>query len=203
MGKKWQSQRKREHFYRLAKAEGYRSRASFKLKQLSDRYGLLRRGNIVVDLGAAPGGWLQVASEEVGSAGFVVGVDIQKIAKVPGDNVATIVADITSGETCDMIKKAIPRDADAVISDAAPSLSGVADVDQARSVELVTSALKVAEGVLAPGGNFLVKAFQGDMLDDFLKKVRERFEFTKVSKPEASRKGSAEVYVIAKGFKAP
>ncbi len=201
MGKKWQSERKHEHFYRMAKTEGYRSRASFKLKQLSDRYGLLKPGNVVVDLGAAPGGWLQVAAEEVGSGGFVVGVDIQRIAKVPGKNVETIVADITSAETRDKIREIIPRAADAVISDAAPSLSGVTDVDQARSVELVASALRVAEGVLAPGGNFVVKVFQGGMLDDFLKEVKKRFEFMKVSKPEASRKGSAEVYVIAKGFK--
>ncbi len=202
MGKNWQRERKREQFYRMAKSEGYRSRATYKLKQLSDRYGLLRRGDVVVDLGAAPGGWLQVALEEVGEGGYVIGADIQKISKVQGKNVETIVADITKPETKDMIKEKIPRPANAVISDAAPSLSGVLDVDQARSIDLVTSALGIAEGLLAPGGNFLVKVFQGGMLEDFLKEVRKRFEFVKVSKPMASRKGSAEVYVVGKGFKA-
>jgi len=185
----------------MAKSEGYRSRATYKLKQLSDRYGLMRRGAVVVDLGAAPGGWLQIALEEAGGNGFVLGVDLQKISKINGKNVETIVADINKSETREMIREKIPRPADAVISDAAPSLSGVPDVDQSRSLELVMSALGVAEGVLAPGGNFLVKAFQGSMLEEFLKEVRKSFEFVKVTKPMASRKGSAEVYVVGKGFK--
>lgn len=203
MGKRWQKERKREHFYRMAKSEGYRSRASFKLKQLNKRYGLLRRGDVVVDLGAAPGGWLQVAAEEVGGDGFVLGVDIQQIAEFSQKNVATIVADITNPEISELIKKQMPRDADVVISDASPSISGVWDVDQARSIELVIAALKIAGSVLAPGGNFLVKVFQGGLFNDFLREVKQRFEFVKVSKPEASRKGSAEVYVIGKGFKGP
>jgi len=203
LGKRWQQDRKHEHFYRMAKSEGYRSRASFKLKQLSKRYGLLRRGDVVVDLGAAPGGWLQVAAEEVGEKGFVLGVDIQQIAKFPGSNVATMVADITNPETLEKIKKTTPRAVDVVISDASPSISGVWDVDQARSIGLVSSALGVAEGLLSPGGNFLVKVFQGGMFNDFLDEVRKKFEFVKVSKPMASRKGSAEVYVVGKGFKRP
>ncbi|MFH1820938.1 MAG: RlmE family RNA methyltransferase [Methanobacteriota archaeon] len=201
MGKRWKQERKKEQFYRMAKSEGYRSRASFKLKQLSKRYGLLRRGNVVVDLGAAPGGWLQVAMEEVGGAGFVLGVDIQRISKFPGKKVVTIVADITKPETRELIKAGIPRSADIVISDASPSISGVWDIDHARSIELVTAALEVADDILALGGKFLVKVFQGEMFNDFLKEVRQRFEFVKVSKPMASRKGSAEVYVIGKGFK--
>lgn len=203
MGKRWQQERKREHFYLIAKSEGFRSRASFKLKQMNKRYGLLRRGDVVVDLGAAPGGWMQVAVEEVGGDGFVLGVDIQQIAKIPRKNVATIVADITNPETLETIKKIIPRAANVVISDASPSISGVWDVDQARSIELVRAALAVAEGVLTPGGKFLVKVFQGEMFNDFLNEVRQRFEFVKVSKPMASRKGSAEVYVVGKGFKRP
>lgn len=201
MGKRWQQERKREHFYRMAKSEGFRSRASFKLKQLNKRYELLRRGDVVVDLGAAPGGWMQVAVEEVGGDGFVLGADIQQIAKIPRKNVATIVADITNPETLETIKKIIPRAANVVISDASPSISGVWDVDQARSIEIVRAALVIAEGLLSPGGKFLVKVFQGEMFNDFLNEVRQRFEFVKVSKPMASRKGSAEVYVVGKGFK--
>jgi 23S rRNA (uridine2552-2'-O)-methyltransferase len=181
--------------------QNYRSRASFKLKQLNQRYGLLRRGDVVVDLGAAPGGWMQVALEEVGEEGFVLGVDVQRIEKFPQKNVATLVADITSPTVREKIREMLPRPADAVISDASPSISGVWDLDQARSVELVKAALEIAEAVLAPGGNFLAKVFQGAMMADFLELVRKRFDFVKVSKPLASRKGSAEVYVIAKGFR--
>jgi len=201
LGRRWQRERKREHFYRLAKLQNYRSRASFKLKQLNQRYGLLRRGDVVVDLGAAPGGWMQVALEEVGGEGFVLGVDVQRIEKFPQKNVATLVADITSPTVREKIREMLPRPADAVISDASPSISGVWDLDQARSVELVKAALEIAEAVLAPGGNFLAKVFQGAMMADFLELVRKRFDFVKVSKPLASRKGSAEVYVIAKGFR--
>jgi 23S rRNA (uridine2552-2'-O)-methyltransferase len=201
LGRRWQRERKREHFYRLAKLQNYRSRASFKLKQLNQRYGLLRRGDVVVDLGAAPGGWMQVALEEVGEEGFVLGVDVQRIEKFPQKNVATLVADITSPTAREKIREMLPRPADAVISDASPSISGVWDLDQARSVELVKAALEIAEAVLAPGGNFLAKVFQGAMMADFLELVRKRFDFVKVSKPLASRKGSAEVYVIAKGFR--
>lgn len=201
MGRRWVRERKREHFYRMAKREGYRSRAAFKLRQLNQRYDLLRRGNVVVDLGAAPGGWLQAAREVVGEEGFVLGVDLQPIAKLPYENVATLVADITKPETRELIKAKLPRPANVVISDASPSISGVWGVDHLRSIELARAALGIAE-VLAPGGKLLVKVFQGELLDEFLSEVRQGFEFVKVSKPMASRKGSAEVYIIAKGFKA-
>lgn len=184
----------------MAKREGYRSRAAFKLKQLNQRYGLMRRGDVVVDLGAAPGGWLQAARAEVGEGGFVLGVDLQPIAKLPYKNVMTLAADITKPETLELIKAKLPRPANIVISDASPSISGVWEVDHLRSIELARAALGIAE-VLALGGKLLVKVFQGEMLDEFLSEVRQMFEFVKVSKPAASRKGSAEVYVIAKGFK--
>jgi len=197
---KLQHDRKREHFYRMAKRVGYRSRAAFKLQQLDRRYGLLRRGGVVVDLGAAPGGWLQVARERVGDGGFVLGVDLQQIAKLPYDNIITLVSDITNEATPELIRKKLPRAADIVISDASPKISGVWDVDHARSIELARAAMAIANAVLAPGGKLLVKVFQGDMFDDFVSEVQGEFSFVKVSKPAASRKGSAEAYVIAKGF---
>jgi 23S rRNA (uridine2552-2'-O)-methyltransferase len=201
LGKRWVRERKREHFYRMAKREGWRSRAAFKLMQLNKRYDLMRNGDVVVDLGAAPGGWLQAAKEIVGGTGFVLGVDLQPISKLHYDNVATIVADITNIGTPAAIKEKLPRNADVIISDAAPSISGVWDVDHARSIELAKAALSIAEKVLVPGGGLLIKVFQGDLLDDFLDEVRQRFEFVKMSKPLASRKGSAEIYIIGKGFK--
>ncbi|KUO41204.1 MAG: hypothetical protein AVW06_01740 [Hadesarchaea archaeon DG-33-1] len=200
MGKRRTSERKREHFYRMAKRAGYRSRAAFKLKQLDGRYGLLRRGDVVVDLGAAPGGWLQVARERVGDEGFVLGVDLQPIAKLPFDNVVTLTADITDEATLEMIRNKLPMAADIMLSDASPKISGVWDVDHARSIELGRAALVIAGEVLAPGGRLLVKVFQGEVFDDFVSDVRGKFSFVKVSKPIASRKGSAEAYVIAKGF---
>lgn len=201
MGRRWQLERKRDHFYRMAKRERYRSRAAFKLKQLDGRYNLLRRGHVVVDLGAAPGGWLQVARERVGDEGFVLGVDLQPIAKLPYENVATLVADITDAATPELIMARLPRVADIVLSDASPKISGVWDVDHARSVELARSALSIADAVLVPGGKLLVKVFQGEMFEDLVADVRRRFSSVKVTKPAASRRGSAEVYVVAKGFK--
>jgi len=202
LGRRWALERKREHFYRMAKQLKLRSRAAFKLQQLDRRYGLLRRGGVVVDLGAAPGGWLQVARERVGDGGFVLGVDIQPIAKLPYDNITTLVSDITDEATPEMIRKKLPRVADIVLSDASPKISGVWDVDHARSIELARAALAIAGAVLAPGGRLLVKVFQGELFDDFVSDVKMKFSFVKVSKPAASRKGSAEAYVIAKDFKA-
>jgi len=200
LGRRWTRERRREHFYRMAKQLKLRSRAAFKLQQLDRRYGLLRRGDVVVDLGAAPGGWLQVSRERVGDEGFVLGVDIQQIAKLPYDNITTLVSDITDEATPELIRKKLPRAADIVLSDASPKISGVWDVDHARSIELARAALAIAGAVLAPGGRLLVKVFQGDLFDDFVSDVKMKFSFVKVSKPAASRKGSAEAYVIAKGF---
>ncbi len=200
MGKQWQRERKREHFYRKAKSSGYRSRASFKLQQLSQRYNLLRRGDVVVDLGAAPGGWLQVARKAVGEDGFVLGVDLQPIDKLSGGNVVTIQADITEPGTAVTIENRLPKPAAVVLSDASPDISGIWDVDHARSVDLAQNVLGIAAKILKPGGRMMVKVFQGDMFDEFLVAVRKKFGFVKVSKPEASRKRSAEVYIIAKKF---
>jgi 23S rRNA (uridine2552-2'-O)-methyltransferase len=203
MGKGYGPERKRDYFYRRAKELKLRSRAAFKLKQLDDRYHLLRRGDVVIDLGAAPGGWLQVAHERVGEEGFVLGVDIQPIEKLPHPNVKTVVADITDPSTSDLIRRNIPRPADVLLSDASPRISGVWDVDHSRSVELAAAALSIAEGVLRRGGMMVVKVFQGKLFWEFLKKVEGKFEFVKASKPFASRKASAESYIIAKGFRRP
>jgi len=194
--------RGQEPYRRMAKRVGYRSRAAFKIKQLDRRYKLLKRGDVVVDLGAAPGGWLQVARERVGSEGFVLGVDLQPIEKLPYDNVATLVADITDPSTPELILQNLPRVADVVLSDASPKISGVWSVDHSRSIELGRAVLTIAEHVLMPRGRLLVKVFQGEFFEDFVGEVRRKFEFAKVSKPPASRKGSAEAYVIATNLRA-
>jgi 23S rRNA (uridine2552-2'-O)-methyltransferase len=161
----------------------------------------MRRGDVVVDLGAAPGGWLQVALERVGGEGFVLGVDLQQIEKLPNPNVKTLVADITDPSAPDMIKQNVPREADVVLSDASPKISGVWSVDHSRSIELANAALAIAENVLTKGGKLLIKVFQGELFPNFVEEMRKKFEFVKISKPIASRKGSAEAYVIGKGFR--
>jgi 23S rRNA (uridine2552-2'-O)-methyltransferase len=203
MDKGYRRERKQDYFYRRAKELKLRSRAAFKLGQLDDRYNLLRRGDVVVDLGAAPGGWLQVARERVGGDGFVLGVDLQQITKLPHPNVKTLVADITDPSTPELIRQNIPRPADVVLSDASPNISGVWSVDHSRSIELASAVLIIAENVLTQGGKLLIKVFQGELFQDFMGEIREKFEFVKISKPLASRKGSAEAYVIAKGFRRP
>ena len=184
----------RDHYYRLAKEEGYRARSAYKLLQINEKFHIIKRGDAVVDLGAAPGGWLQVAAKL--SGGIVVGVDIEEILPIPG--VVTIQADITEERTVELVKDALGGDADVVICDAAPNLTGAWDMDHAVSVDLARSALKMAKKILKPKGNFAVKVFQGDLFLDFLNDVRREFSSVQAHSPPASRKESAETYVVAK-----
>lgn len=191
---------RRDYFYRKAKDEGYRSRAAFKLKQINQKFNIIKKRDTVVDLGAAPGGWLQVAKEL--SGGGVVGVDILPIEAI--DGVYTIKGDIRLDATVEKIRRCIKKEgADVVICDAAPNLSGNWSYDHARSIDLATSALECARKILKPGGNFAVKVFQGDMFHEFLEKVRQHFVKVKAFSPEASRKQSAEIYVIGKELHEP
>ncbi|MEM2874900.1 MAG: RlmE family RNA methyltransferase [Candidatus Hadarchaeales archaeon] len=190
-----------DSYYRMAKEMGFRSRAAFKLRQLDERYGIMRKGDVVVDLGAAPGGWTQIASRKVGPAGFVLAVDVQDMESLPGKNVAFIRGDIRDPSTFELIRKTLPRNVDVVLSDLSPRISGVWEVDHLRSIDLSRSALSCAGALLRPGGNFVVKVFQGKEFNDFISKVRDMFEFVKASKPAASRAGSAEIYVVAMGFR--
>jgi 23S rRNA (uridine2552-2'-O)-methyltransferase len=184
----------KDHYYRMAKAEGYRARSAYKLLQMNEKFRIIKKGDSVVDLGAAPGGWLQVAKEI--SGGTVVGVDLEPIAHIPG--VVTIRADITADETVQLVKDALGGDPDVVLCDAAPNLSGAWDVDHSRSIDLATSALIMAKKLLKPKGNFVVKVFQGDMFLDYLAAVKREFSSVQAHSPQASRKESAETYIVAK-----
>ncbi len=197
MTRRWLEEHRRDYYYRLAKREGFRSRSAFKLLQISKKYNLIRSGDVVVDLGAAPGGWMQVARMLVGKGGHVLGVDINPIEKFDQPNMDAIVADILSHDVLNSIKERLPRKPDVVISDVSQNVSGIWELDHARQIDLARSALRIAISSLRVGGNFLTKAFQGDLLNDFVKDVKKYFETVRVFKPRASRPSSSEVYVVA------
>ncbi|OUJ18724.1 23S rRNA U2552 (ribose-2'-O)-methylase RlmE/FtsJ [Methanonatronarchaeum thermophilum] len=186
----------RDRYWRKAKREGYRARSAYKLKQIDERFDLIQKGDSVVDLGAAPGGWLQVA-KELSVDGVVVGVDLNRIKEI--DGVETVVGDIREDSTLESVHDMV-GDADVVLCDASPDLSGNWSIDHSRSIELATNALDFARKILKPKGSFVVKVFQGDMYDDFYKKVDGDFGFVKGHSPDASREQSAEIYVIAKNY---
>ena len=166
------------------------------------KYRFIRKGDVVVDLGAAPGGWIQAARKIVGKKGFVLGVDLKPIAPFPQKYVRTIIADLTAPETLQQILAFLPRKADVVLSDASPNISGVWEVDNARQIDLASQALKIALNILGPSGNFFVKVFEGDMLPGFVKIVEKHFDAVKVAKPKASRAKSSEMYLLAMNLKA-
>lgn len=193
-------ERSEEYFYKMAKKMGYRSRASFKLLQLNDRYSLIKKGDVVVDLGAAPGGWMQVTLEKVGETGFVLGVDIQPIEKFHQPNARTLLADVTKETTAEEILRILPRRADVVLSDVSPKITGIWDINHLKSIDLAKASFHLAEKILAQNGNLLMKVFQGGQLQNLLAEIRKKFTFFKTSKPSASRRKSAEIYIIGKGF---
>ena len=201
MPKAWIQDRKRDYYYKKAKQEMYRSRAAYKLFQAVEKYGFIKFGDVVIDLGAAPGGWIQAARKTVGNKGFVLGVDLKPIEPFTQHYVRTIICDMTEEDALQQILEMLPRKADAVISDASPSISGIWEVDHARQIDLAQKALYIASETLRPGGNFFVKVFQGDMLDDFAEKVRQHFRLVRVIKPNASRAKSSEMFVLATHFK--
>jgi 23S rRNA (uridine2552-2'-O)-methyltransferase len=186
----------RDKYYNRAKQEGYRARSAYKLEQLDRTAGLLGEGNTVVDLGAAPGGWLQVASESVGPDGRVVGVDVQRVD--PIDGVETIRGDVTDEDTRAAIREAV-GEADVVLSDMAPNMTGEYSLDHARSVHLARQAFETALEVLAPGGDCAVKVFEGPDVDDLRAEMDAEFEYVRSVHPEASRDASSELYLVAKG----
>jgi 23S rRNA (uridine2552-2'-O)-methyltransferase len=199
--KAWIQDRKRDYYYKKAKQEMYRSRAAYKLFQAIEKYGFIKFRDVVIDLGAAPGGWIQAARKTVGNKGFVLGVDLKPIEPFTQHYVRTIICDMTEEDALQQILEMLPRKADAVISDASPSISGIWEVDHARQIDLAQKALYIASETLRPDGNFFVKVYQGDMLDDFAEKVKQHFRLVRVIKPNASRAKSSEMYVLATHFK--
>lgn len=194
-------ERKRDYYYRKAKEGKYRSRATFKLLQAVQKYHFLKRGDVVVDLGAAPGGWLQASREIVGNEGFVLGVDLKNVQPIEAPNVLAIVGDIADAETHRLIETILPSAADVVISDVSPNVSGVWEVDHARQMDLAMTSLTFARKFLKANGNLFVKVFQGDLFEDFIDRVKRHFVRVKIVKPKASRTKSAEIYVLGMSLK--
>jgi 23S rRNA (uridine2552-2'-O)-methyltransferase len=190
----------KDRYYKRAKQEGYRSRAAYKLLELQQRFHLIRPGDVVVDLGAAPGGWLQVAAKCAGPTGKIIGIDLQPITAFREPNIIVLQGDIASPEMPRKIPEAARGKVRVVLSDLAPRLSGIRDADAARCLEINRSALTLATAVLQPGGSFLVKSFINQELQTFTLELKRHFHSIQRTRPEATRQGSSEFYFFAKGF---
>lgn len=198
--KAWMREHVTDAYVKRAQTEGYRSRAAYKLQQIADRDRLFRPGMTVVDLGAAPGGWSQIAAKAVAPGGTVIALDVLDMPGIAG--VTFIRGDFEEASVLGELESMLgDRQADLVLCDIAPNISGIASADQARSLALAELALDFAVNHLKPQGNFLVKVFQGEGFDEFLRALRNRFGQVLVRKPEASRSRSREVYLLGKGLK--
>jgi len=192
--------RRKDAFHQRAKREGYRSRAAYKLAEIADRHALLTPGARVVDLGAWPGGWLQVAAERVGASGRVVGVDLAAIDPLGIENVFAIQGDISEPLVLQAILDALGGPADLLLSDAAPKLTGLRDVDRAREEALLEAVAAALPSLLRPGGDLLCKLLDSPEADAIGRRLGGSFREARTLRPEATRKGSAERYLLARGF---
>jgi 23S rRNA (uridine2552-2'-O)-methyltransferase len=196
MGGRFLRERRHDPYYRAAQQQGLRSRAAFKLEYLDRRFHLFRPGGRVLDLGAAPGGWSIVAARSVGPRGLVVAVDPRRIDPIPG--VEVVRARVGDANLAGRLG---PEPFDVVLSDLSPRISGAYATDHARSADLVTEAWSLARGVLAPGGTFVAKMFDGDMVPEVLATIGRSCARVRRTKPPASREASSEIYVVASDFR--
>jgi 23S rRNA (uridine2552-2'-O)-methyltransferase len=196
---RWLTRQLNDPYVREAKAKGYRSRAAFKLIELDSKFHFLRRGATVLDLGAAPGGWCQVAADHVGPTGRVVAIDLLEIAALAG--VEILQGDLREIETVQRLGSLLGGNADVVLSDMAAPTTGHRATDHLRTVALFETALELAERALKPGGTFVGKVFQGGAAGDLLARIKRRFREVKHVKPPASRAESVELYLVATGFR--
>ena len=195
----WRERQERDPYVQRARREGWRSRAVFKLEQIDQKERFLRPGMVVVDLGAAPGGWSQYATAALKGQGRIIAVDLLPMDSLP--DVDVIEGDFAEEAVFEQLLLAVGDDgADLVMSDMAPNISGTRAVDQPRSMYLVELALDMARRVLKRGGSFVCKVFQGEGFDEFVRDARNSFERVRVIKPKASRAGSREVYLVARNF---
>ena len=196
---RWRQRQESDIYVEQAGRAGWRSRAAFKLEQMQAKERLLRPGTVCVDLGSAPGSWSQLAARLVGSSGRVIAVDLLPMEPIPG--VDFLQGDFTAPETLQGLRNLIgPKPIDLVMSDMAPNISGNRVTDQPRSLALLDEALLFAREVLRPGGDLLVKAFQGEGIDAFTRELKSHFKTVKTIKPKASRPESREIYLLARSF---
>ncbi len=197
MSKRWYQENRRDPWRREARSKGYRARSAYKLKQIQDRFSVIRRGDSVLDIGCHPGGWTQVAVEEAGENGSVIGVDL--LATSPVEGAKLIIGDATEESTLQQIRDILgEEDLNVVISDISPRLTGRYDTDQAISLELSTTVLDVATKVLRPGGTFVTKTFQGTGIEGLVDAAKDRFSNVQRYAPTASRNASSETYLICR-----
>jgi len=194
------SYNRRDAPYRQAKAAGYRARSAYKLIQLDERFRLLRRGDLVADLGAWPGAWLQVAAERVGPRGRVVGIDLVTIEPLAFPNVTCLVGDVRDATAIAAVREHLGGPASVVLCDLSPKLSGVRATDDARASELTSAALDVTALLLRPRGRLLVKLFMSPDYPAHVAHLKSSFTEVRTTRPEASRRGSSELYAVCSGY---
>lgn len=192
-------QARKDQYRRVAKREGYRSRAVFKLMQIDRRYKIFKNGHIVVDFGCAPGGWLQYISKVIGNKGFVLGIDLKQVEPI-SDNVDTLIADVYDESIKDKIMSKLPKKADVVTSDLSPRVSGIWELDVSKQIDLTSRVVELLPFILKEGGYAIMKVFQGEPFDEFLKKIKKNFKDVTIMKPPASRPESSEMYLLCREF---
>jgi 23S rRNA (uridine2552-2'-O)-methyltransferase len=192
---------RRDPYRKLAKENSYRSRAVYKLSQLNKSHHLLKQGMKIVDIGAAPGGWLQFASKIAGGKGRVIGIDVKEIEPIL--NVITINGNVEDEQTVTLLSKYLEGKADIVLSDLAPNVSGLWEMDHLKQIDLTMKAVEITKKILKVNGNALYKVFQGEATPEFITYVKSIFSVVQITKPDASRKQSSEIYLLCKQFNPP
>ncbi|MFY9798999.1 MAG: RlmE family RNA methyltransferase [Candidatus Nitrosopolaris sp.] len=192
------SDARRDYYRNLAKNAGYRSRSAYKLLQLNRSYGIFRPQHTVIDIGSAPGGWLQVAKQQVGVHGMVVGIDIAQVQPIEG--VTILRGSIVDTKIISTVLKIVGSRADIVLSDLSPNVSGIWDLDHTRQISLTRSALVVALKILRRGGTSVFKVFEGESLNGLKQELKDHFQRVYINKPKASRQKSSEQYIVCFGF---
>jgi len=192
---------RKDHYYKKAKKEGKPSRAAYKIEQIQKKLKLINKGDIVIDIGCSPGGWLLEIAKMVGHMGTVIGVDVEALRVEIPKNGAFILGDIMSPDAINQICLRLTRDADVIVSDMAPNLSGISFRDAYHSYELASRALEICRGILKEGGHFIVKVFPGKELNIFKKSLQKAFKKIETIIPPATRKTSSELYLVGLGHK--
>jgi 23S rRNA (uridine2552-2'-O)-methyltransferase len=200
INQKWLEDHKRDHYYWTAKEYGYRSRAAFKLLEVLKRFSIIKKGAKVLDIGAAPGGWTQVAREAVGDTGLVVSVDTKLIEPFKYQNVKILNLDITSENTIQILTNISKDGFDVILSDVSPNISGAWEVDHYQQITLALKVIELTKSLLTPYGIMFIKLFDGPEVRSILDKVKKMFNLVKIIKPRASKVKSSEVYLLARGF---